>query len=148
MSKRSAPAWESHTSAAPGWLLNPPKKKKNKVKIRTLFFFFPGYYYQICGQKKHKKRNKLCNYLGCDDLNRWIALLERMLTRRGLGQTTQEETGTTNPLDSSGDDMKAFCWRLQWFIFFFLNHFLSTEERLTCLRIIQKQISVVLKDVI
>ena len=71
MSKRSAPAWESHTSAAPDWLLE------------------------------------------CD-LNGWITLLERMLTRRGLGQTT----GTTNPLDSSSRDMKAFCWRLQWFIFF------------------------------
>lgn len=83
MSKSSAPAWESHTSAAPGWL-------------------------------------------ECD-LNGWITLLERMLTRRGLGQTT-EETGTTNPLDSSWEDMKAFCWRLQWFIFF--EPLLSTEERL------------------
>jgi len=36
-------------------------------------------------------------------------------TRRGLGQTTRSLR--SNPIISSRD-MKAFCWRLQWFIFF------------------------------
>lgn len=99
ISKSSAPALESHKSAA-AWLQS--KTEFYKDLCKWLFLITA------------KTKGGWFNYLICNLRGR-ITLLASKPTRRGLGQTTRSLR--SNPTISSRV-MKAFCWRLQWFIFF------------------------------